>query len=566
MPFPYVFPFYFESCPPATIVSVTVRMAFGDDMFEAAPTWSDISADVLEVHTVRGRKHELDRMEAGTCILVLNNASGDYYPDNAAGTYYPDIKTMTRVNVRAAYNGGTAIDVFTGYVESWSPAWLGKSGKGPISKVVCSDALKIFARTLLNNAGEAAELSGTRVGNVADEVGWPAGWRDIDTGQETLQATGAQANVNAKSHYDLIQQSELSLIYTAPDNDLQFEDRSHRTNAPHDTALSVFGDDGEAAGEDRYEDIDFVLDEALLYNDVRMTRIGGTEQTASDATSQTAYGVRSLARSGLLNSSDLAASILANFFAARYSDTATRVKSMLIRPGKNPVSLWYKCLNYNISDRLTIRLDQASIDTDYFIEGVQHDWVAKTDSFTTRWWLSDCSRYFYTPSAMTQTIIANAAGDETNINSKTEATNWESVIATTTATYVANTDNETTFDRDLYNVATPAYTNGTISKIAVRGDFLADNDAKTVQGAIKLCVKSGATVDESGEHVVSVATYETITEEWATNPDTAAAWTWADIASLQVGPSIKRATPFGGSTNWTRCKYILVTIYFTPSW
>jgi len=312
------------------------------------------------------------------------------------------------------------------------------------------------------------------------------------------------------------------------------------------------------------------MDETLLYNDVRFTRTGGSQQTGEDTTSQTNYGKRSLSKSGLLNNTDVSVDVICDYFAARYGDVDhSRVKFVGITPDCDLINLTTHCLNREISDRITIRLDQSGIDNDFYIEGINHDVVfigPNAWMLQTKWNLSDATRWLYTPTARTQTLLPNASGDETNINSKTEATNWESVIATTTATYVANTDNETTFDRDFYNLAAAEYPSGVISKITVRGDFLADPNAKTVQGAVKLCVKSGATVDESGEHVVSIATYETINEDWATDPNTGAAWTWAAIDALQVGPSIKRATPSGGSTNWTRCKYILVTIYYTPEW
>ncbi len=556
---------HFSAMP--TAVEVDVRMAFGDDMFEATPTWSDISDTVLEVHTQRGRQHELARMEAGTCTLILNNASGDYYPDKVAGAYYPDIKTMVRLNIRASYAASFYdIDVFTGYVESWTPDWLGKSGKGPIVKVVCSDALKVFARALMTNAGEAAELSGARVGNIADEASWPAGWRDIETGKETFQATGAQANVNGLGQLHAVQESELSLAYIAPDNDLQYEQRGHREAAPHNTAELVFGDD-PSAGEERYEGVKFVLDEALLYNDVRLTRTGGAEQVYTGAASQTTYGLRSLARSGLLNSTDLATDILAEFLGKRHEEVASRVKTITIRPGKNPGSLWYKVLNYDISTRVNIILDQASIDKDYFIEGIAHDWIAGNDDFTTRWQLSDALQDYPAMAAKTQDVSPDATGDEENINGASAGgDHYLLVIDAGTGTYVENNDNDSSFDRDLYNFETPAYAQGTINKITVTGHFLADPNAKTVQGAVKLAVKSGSTVGESGETVVSIASYEVVTYDWATNPDTSAAWTWAEIASIQAGPSIKKAVPFGGSSTWTRCKYIAITINYTPTW
>ena len=562
MPFPYVFPFYFEPCPIVYRVTVTVRIAFADDMFDTTPTWTDVSSDVLEVHTLRGRKHELDRMEAGTCVIILDNASGDYYPDNAGGAYFGNIKTMKRVNIRASYGGATTVDVFTGYVESWTPDWLGKSGKGPTVRINCSDALKVFSRNLLNNAGEAAELSGTRVGNVADEVSWPAAWRDIDTGQETLQATGAQANVNALNHLHLLQESELSLVYIAPDNDLQFEDRSHRTNAPHDAALAVFGDD---TGEERYEDVNFVLDEALLFNDVRMTRIGGAEQTSSNATSQTNYGKRSLSRTGLLNNSDIATEILSDFLVARYAQPASRVKYITLRPGRNPGSIWYKALNFEVSDRITIRLNQASVDSDYFIEGIAHDWIAHRDEFTTRWQLSDATQQLNPPDAKEEIIRPNANGDTNaadTIFPDTGETNYEDVdevVADDDTTYVACNNNPGGGELELYELENPAYGVGTINsvKLTIR--------TKQIGGAgasLELFIKTGGSTFGGGIFVPALSWTE-YTETWTVNPDTTNAWSWAEINALQAGAHLNPNTAIGITLRLTQ---VFVTVNFTPTW
>ncbi len=564
MPFPYVFPFYFEADPLEYAVTVVVRMAFGDDMFEAAPTWTTLTGtDVLEVHTQRGRQHELARMEAGTCTIILDNASGDYYPDNAGGAYFPDIKTMVRVNVRAYYGGsGGVVDVFTGYVESWTPSWLGKSGKGPLVKVVCSDALKVFARALMNNAGEAVELSSVRLGNIGDEVGWPAGWRDFDAGQLTVQATGAQANVNALEQTHKLQESELSLIYIAPDNDLQFENRSHRTIAPHDAAEMVFGDDGEGAGEDRYEGVTFVLDEALLYNDVRMTRTGGAEQTSSNAASQTAYGIRSLARSGLLQNADVDAGLLSDYLVARHAEVAIRAKTITIRPGKNPGSLWYKVLNFDISTRMTVRLDQASIDKDYYIEGIAHDWISKTENFTTRWQLSDADQDFNTPDAKTEILRPNAAGDLTQNAFVGGASNWQSVdevVADGDATYVEpGGGGQRT---DLYNVDASVYQAGVISSVEVFATIRWDLLHTPSQTSIKL--KAGGTTGSGATFVPTVAWVE-YSEVFTVSPDTGVAFTWAEIAALQIGVTLWRdgGTPF----ERTRCTQVYCVIDFTPSW
>jgi hypothetical protein len=173
----------------------------------------------------RGRQHFLDRIEAGTVYLVLKNSSGNYWPNNAAGDYYPNVLPGKRINIRATYSAVT-YDLFTGFIESWEPGWLGASQKGATMRLTCSDLLSRLSAFNLNSAGYAEEVSGTRIGNMLDDLGWPAADRDLDTGQTTLQATGALANVNALDHLYTVQESEQGIVFIAGDGDVQFHDRS----------------------------------------------------------------------------------------------------------------------------------------------------------------------------------------------------------------------------------------------------------------------------------------------------------------------------------------------------
>jgi hypothetical protein len=372
--------------------TIIVRIAFSSDPFDATPSWSDVSSDVLEIHTRRGRQHELGRIEAGTATIVLENSSGDYWPYNAGGSYYPNVLPGKRVNIRATY-GVTTYDLYTGFVEAWQPSWLSREGGNvPIITIKCADLTKNLSRLLLNSAGFAQELSGTRVGNVLDALGWPAGARDIDAGQSNMIATGALENENAQDHLFTVQESELGIVFIAGDGDVQFQDRHARLKAPYTTSQATFGDD---AGEQKYRDIEPSYDDQYIYNDVRVTREGGTEQTASDATSQTSYGKRSLSKTGLLITVDTEAKDQADFLLSRYKDATLRSRTLTVFPDRDPANLYPKILDYDLSTRITVRLNQASIDHEYHIEHISHDFIARQGSWKTEYQLSDADMQAY---------------------------------------------------------------------------------------------------------------------------------------------------------------------------
>jgi len=376
----------------ATAATITVRIAFSSDPFDASPTWTDVTNDAYEFEIRRGRQYELDRIECGLATVFLENLSGDYWPNNTGGAYYPNVLPGKRINIRATY-GGTTYDLYTGFIEAWQPDWLGLAGYGPIIRLDCADLLKNLSRLELNDGtGYSQEASGTRVGNVLDDLGWPAGARDLDAGQSTMIATGALVNENALAHLLTVQQSELGIVFIAGDGDVQFQDRHARLKSPYTTSQATFGDD---TGESPYRAIEPSYDDDFIYNDVRMTRSGGTEQTASDATSQTTFGKRSLVRTGLLMADDNEALSQAQFQLSRYKDAALRSRELVLYPDHAPADLFSKVLGYDISTRITVRLNQANIDTDYHIEGIAHHYSARTGLWETRWQLSDADSQVY---------------------------------------------------------------------------------------------------------------------------------------------------------------------------
>ena len=373
-----------------TLATVTVRVAFASNPWEAAPTWADVSHDVLSFKIQRGRFHELDRMEAGTASIVLDNASANYWPDNAAGLYYGNVRPGKRVNIRATYMA-VIYDIYTGYVEAYSPGWKTGGGLGSTMTIDCADEVKPMSRLLINNAGYAQELSGARVNNVIDYyVPYPE--KDIDAGQSLMQATGALANINAMDHLFTVQESELGLFWIRGDGYVVFQDRHARMNAPYTISQATFGD---TPGEMKYYALELSYDDQYLYNDIRITRVGGIEQVAGDPTSVLRYGTRSLSRTALLMTNDAEALDQANYLLSRFKDPALRVKNITILPQADPVNLWPKVLGYEISTRITIKLTQASINADYHIEGIGHDVDAATGVWKTRWELSNADAQTY---------------------------------------------------------------------------------------------------------------------------------------------------------------------------
>lgn len=372
--------------------TITVRVAFATAPFAAAPTWTDISHDVMGFEISRGRMHELDRMEAGLAYIRLKNTSLNYWATNSGGLYYPNIVPRKRVNIRAAY-GGTTYDLYTGFAEAWQPSFLSeRGGQVSIVELNCADLIKNLARLDLNAAGYAEELSGARIGHLLDDLGWPAADRDLDAGQSLMQGTGALANDNALEHAQLVQLSEAGIMYIAGDGHVQFEDRQHRLNAPHTVSQATFSD---VAGNQHYHGIEPVYEDTYIFNDVRLTCVGGAQQAAEDATSQTDYGKSTLPRTGLIVTTDAEMLAQAQYLLSRYKDPALRVRKILLLPERDPANLWPKALGYDISTRITVAYSPAEYSRESHIEGIKHVYDALTNTWQTEWQLSDADNQAY---------------------------------------------------------------------------------------------------------------------------------------------------------------------------
>ena len=383
-------------------MSITVRIAFDSDPFDSSYSWTEVNA--IEGHTKRGRQFALDRTEAGTATVILPNMDGAYWQGNTGSAYYGKVLPDKPINIRRTY-GGVTYDIYTGFINRWQPVWLG-ANRVAAMRLECSDFMAMAAQHEINDgAGYSEELSGERLGNILDEIGWPVSTSDADywllgvsgnselgettilagsigAGQTTIAASGALSGVNALGHMQDVAETERGLLFINTDGSIAFHDRYHRRINSRDAA-AVFGD-GEL--EERYTSFVPVLENRRIYNIVRVTRTGGTEQEASDTDSRDAHGPR-VKRFSLLLTTDGEALTAAQYILSTNKDAHEEVRELPIHPDRNPSTLFPLVLGLDISDRITLKYSPASFDADFFIEGVRHDFKAG-GAWETIWQLS----------------------------------------------------------------------------------------------------------------------------------------------------------------------------------
>jgi hypothetical protein len=382
---------------------VTVEVAFTSNPTEAT-TWTDVSAYVRSVSIRRGRQHELDRIESGTCEIVLDNRDRRFDPDYADGPYYGQLIPMRRVRVRATYDD-TTWPLFAGYVENWGSQWINPSDA--IATLSAADGFKMLALVELDDT-YVEELSSTRVENVLDDAGWtdgnswllgtgeldsttilgPSGDREISLGQSTMQADTV-ADTSALAYLQTVELSENGLIFIDAAGSIVFHGRHRRSQPPYTDLQATFGDGG--GDELPYADVEMAYDEGRVYNEALVTRDGGAEQSAEDTASQAKYFRRTLSRSGLLVTTDDEALSVAQYLVGRYAEPGRRIAGMTLLGHRNEDLLWRQILAREMVDRIRVIRRPVgggdAIDRESFIEGIQHD-IDRARTWVTRWALS----------------------------------------------------------------------------------------------------------------------------------------------------------------------------------
>jgi hypothetical protein len=152
------------------------------------PTFSqDITPYVREASTHRGAQRELERVEAGTGNIALDNLDGRFTPFNSASPYYPSVLPMRRIRITGTWSA-VEYPVFTGFVEGWPVTFPGD--KDMETRVSLVDGMKMLS--LANVSGSFIQQgSGARINAILDAVNWPGA---LSVPTITFDNLGSSAN------------------------------------------------------------------------------------------------------------------------------------------------------------------------------------------------------------------------------------------------------------------------------------------------------------------------------------------------------------------------------------
>jgi hypothetical protein len=337
----------------------------------------DVTSYVASVSIDRGKSRELDRYTAGNASVTLHNDDRTFDPFYSGSPFATQI--LPRKQVVIETNG---IRQFTGYIDDWDLRY--ELGGKSFASISCIDGFLQLSSTQIDSFTTTSQLSGERIVAIINrpEVAWPAGERDIDAGQETLQADVVPENTNALQYLQLVESTEPGSLFMSKSGALTFRDR---ITIPPLVDTLIFADDGRAESVG-YSDIEVVYGSENLYNRIVVTREGGTPQVADNPASQALYGVQTLSLDGLLLTSDADSLTLADYLLGRYDQPELRFSSLRVNLHDKETSDQAELLAVEIQDVLKIIFTPNgigdAIDRYGLVTGIKHSIGIDTHTVT----------------------------------------------------------------------------------------------------------------------------------------------------------------------------------------
>ena len=286
---------------------------------------------------------------------------------------------------------GTLVAGPSAYTALSSPvSWLriadGKIGSGVTADgfkltatldevVIYSAALSASDVAAHYDAGTApweGDTAGGRLDRILDYIEWPEADRDLDITSASL--IPATLDTNALDHAQSVETSEGGRLFVSRDGKATLVGRQNMwAEAVYNTSNATFGDGaGELGYAMRTGDL-FDYDDSKIVNDARIRQYGGSEQAASDATSQDDYGLMSRnevnydARPGVVLSR-------AEYLVYKHKDPAVRVPTVTLKPERDPDSYYPVLLAADLGYRYTVKRRPqnvgSAISKEVHLEGV----------------------------------------------------------------------------------------------------------------------------------------------------------------------------------------------------
>jgi hypothetical protein len=302
----------------------TSQLGFAE-LASAIPVIVDVSAQTTNISTRRGRNLLQDNYESGQATIRVVDPNGDFNPQNTSSPYYGLLQPLRKIQASAIY-GGVTYGLFGGYITEYRYTYPTGQETGYVTFVVY-DAFRLMYNSNVTTVtgGTAGQTTAQRVQSILTMIAWPPAFTSIGTGATTCVADPG----TTRTVLEAIQTAEFTeqgAFYIDENGVATFKGRQFVYDA-QSASPTIFNQTGTGIN---YAGITFALDDKTIVNKATVTRIGGTAQTYSDATSIAQYFTRSITATDMLMQTDANALSLATAYVDSRKETSIRIETITL--------------------------------------------------------------------------------------------------------------------------------------------------------------------------------------------------------------------------------------------
>jgi len=301
----------------------TSQLGFAE-LASAIPVIVDVSTETTNISTRRGRNLLQDQYESGQATIRVVDPNGDWNPQNTSSPYYGLLQPLRKIQASAIY-GGVTYGLFGGYITEYRYTYPTGQETGYVT-FICYDAFRLMYNSITTvTGGTAGQTTAQRVQSILTMIAWPPAFTSIGTGATTCVADPG----TTRTVLEAIQTAEFTeqgAFYIDENGVATFKGRQFVYDAQA-ASPTIFNQTGTGIN---YAGITFALDDKTIVNKATVTRIGGTAQTYSDATSIAQYFTRSITATDMLMQTDANALSLATAYVDSRKETSIRIETITL--------------------------------------------------------------------------------------------------------------------------------------------------------------------------------------------------------------------------------------------
>ena len=284
----------------------------------------DLTPNVRNITITRGRNIQRDTYEAGTAVVRVYDATGAWNPQNVNSPYYPYLTPLRKVRISAT-TATTQKFLFSGYTTEYRYSYDQAENMGYVD-IYVADAFRLYQLSQVTTVtgATAGQDTGARIGKILDAISFPTSMRTLATGNSLCQADPGtnRASLAALKNAEF---SEQGAFYIDGSGNAIFKNRNTVVSSIASTPIEF-----NQTGGIPYKNLVYAFDDKLIINQANMTRVGGTMQSAENATSIAKYFAHGYNQTDLVIDTDANALNIARTFVATRAETVIRIDQMTI--------------------------------------------------------------------------------------------------------------------------------------------------------------------------------------------------------------------------------------------